>query len=217
MSLGKKGQLVSFIVLILIGFGVFGGVYYLEASNNPLADSVYNFLSSFTGYSRDMLRSPKGIYFLFFPYLATVAIIYGLLMEIGLFRHISGNEKEIIYFLIAGSWALFLIPTGILGAVVVFFYAWNAALAVIIFVLVFIIGAIFWGRKTITTSTTGYKIIQDLYDRRKQIENQQSRLTQDFLANRISRDKYHQKMRVLKEMIDDMNKRIKTLQETPHP
>jgi len=216
MILGKKGQIGSFIILILIAFGVFGGTYYLEATNNPLADSIYDFLSSFTGYSRDMLRSPNGIYFLFFPYLATVAIIFGLFMEIGLFRRIHGSKKEIIYFLIAGMWAMFLIPTGILGSVVVFFYAWSATMAIFLFVIAFIFGSALWARTSITVYRTEYGIIKELHDKREKVERKQSKLTKKFLDEKMSKEEYRRKLHALKEMINDINKRIKTLEETPH-
>ena len=216
MILGNKGQIASFLILIIIAFGGFGGLYYLEATNNPLSDSIYDFLSSFTGYSRDMLKTPYGIYFLFFPYLGTVAIIFGLFMEIGLFKHIHGSKKEIIYFIIAGAWALFLIPTGILGSFVVFLYGWAAVWSIFFFVIAFIIGSAFWARTSITVFRAEYGIIKQLYDRRDKLEEEQSKWTRKLIDKKISMGKYREEMRILKERIKDLNERIKTLEETPH-
>ena len=214
MILGKKGQIAGFLILIIIAFGGFWGLYYLEATNNPLADSIYDFFSSFTGYNRDMLKSPNGIYFLFFPYLATVAIIFGLFMEIGIFRHIHGSRKEIIYFIIAGTWAMFLIPTGILGSVVVFFYGWGATLAIFLFVLAFIVGSVFWARTGITVFRAEYGIIKELCGKRERLEHKQSQLTKKLLDKKIPMNEYREEMRVIKEKISDLNERIKTLEES---
>jgi len=87
----------------------------------------------------DWLGIPNVIYFIIFPYIAIVTVLYGVFSEIRIFR--SSTVKTILAIVIAGM----SLPTGALISTVYWMYTIGAWVAVFGFGLVFILGAILWG------------------------------------------------------------------------
>jgi len=86
----------------------------------------------------EWLTIPNVIYYLIFPFIAIVAVIYGILTEIRIFR--SANVKFILAFVMAGM----SLPTGAMITTVYLLYTAGAWVAVVAFGVLFFIGTILW-------------------------------------------------------------------------
>jgi len=85
------------------------------------------------------LAFPNFIYFIVFPFIAIVTVLYGVMTEIRIFR--STTVKTILSITMAGM----TLPTGIMLTTVYYLYSIGAWVAVAGFGVVFILGTILWG------------------------------------------------------------------------
>lgn len=81
---------------------------------------------------------PNIVYYLILPYLAIVAVIYGIMSDIRIFK--SQNVR----IFLSVSMAAMTLPSGVLISWVLTLYSFNAFFAAIAFGVVFFIGIIFW-------------------------------------------------------------------------
>lgn len=101
-------------------------------------DALAQFL--FPGMSREWLRIPDVLYYVILPFIAAFTVIYGLLRELRIFRH-APNKVNII---LAFCMAFLLLPSGIITLLVTILYAGGAAIGMIAFGVLFIIGIVLW-------------------------------------------------------------------------
>jgi len=128
----------------------------------------------------EWLTIPNVVYYLIFPFIAIVAVIYGILTEIRIFR--SANVKFTLAFVMAGM----SLPTGAMITTVYVLYTAGAWVAVVAFGCLFLLGTFFWaiGR--------GAQLKNELYD----IGNKMSEIKRKSLAldqqlgKGMSQDKY---------------------------
>jgi len=148
-SLLKLLLLSVFSILFLSNIGInltFAQTSY-QTQNIPTWNiggfqvDVQTWLSQTLGIPRDWAAWPTVFWLLILPYISTLAIIYGFLETIGIFR---GGHTTTIYLIIAAGWAMFLIPTGFLGTIATVFYSFGAMLSVIAFSVLFIFGVIIY-------------------------------------------------------------------------
>lgn len=171
--------LLSFLLAYSIFFAKI--VYSLEVEGKVCPpDLVTTSFSLWFGVPQEYLCFPDIFWLLILPYIATLAIIYGIFEEIGILRR--ATHKGTIYFVIAVAWALFLIPTGFLGTIAVWMYTFGAFASVITFMGIFFVGiAILWRTRILVRPgtiakeiTTGRKqvitTLEDLYNKRHELE-----------------------------------------------
>lgn len=141
---------VNLIVFLTIFFSLVSQAV-LAQTTNPFNLGPWNFSpGDLTSWLRLVMGNPPGvpdswfglpdfIYFVVFPFIAIVSLLYGLLSEIHLFQ--SQNVK----ITLAIAMAAISLPTGWL--IVFVYYAFSALSfwAVGVFVVVFFFGILFWG------------------------------------------------------------------------
>lgn len=86
----------------------------------------------------DWLVLPNLVYYIIFPFIAIVSVLYGIFSEIRIFK--STNVKFILAFVMAGM----SLPTGLMISTVYFLYTLGTWIAVIAFGFLFIFGTILW-------------------------------------------------------------------------
>ena len=162
--------LASFIILSTIFFNTVLAQY----TPVPVSwDQVRMWFSITLGIPEAWVEWPNAFWLIILPYFATLVIIFGLMEEIRIFRH--AEHKTTIYFLISLGWAMFLIPTGILGMIATWLYTAGAFISVIAFSIVFIVGVFWWGRRGWALWKPGGiedKIIQAKTEQLNRIDNQ---------------------------------------------
>jgi hypothetical protein len=129
----------------------------------------------------EWLTIPNVIYYLIFPFIAIVAVIYGILTEIRIFH--SSSVKGILAFVMAGM----SLPTGAMITTVYVLYTAGAWVAVVAFGVLFMLGTIFWalGR--------GSQLKNELYDignKMSELKRRSLILDQQFAKGQMSQDKY---------------------------
>ena len=129
----------------------------------------------------EWLTIPNVIYYLIFPFIAIVAVIYGILTEIRIFH--SANVKGILAFVMAGM----SLPTGAMITTVYVLYTAGAWVAVVAFGVLFMLGTIFWalGR--------GSQLKNELYDignKMSELKRRSLILDLQFAKGQMSQDKY---------------------------
>ncbi len=124
------GILPSFIIPALYG-DYFNG--YLSS----------DWLAGFLGVPSEVVSWPNIVWYTAFPLMATIAIIYGFMEELRIFR--NAPNSELIYMVIAVAWSFLLIRTGALGMIGKLLYRVGALTAVIVFTTVFILGVVMFG------------------------------------------------------------------------
>jgi hypothetical protein len=129
----------------------------------------------------EWLTIPNVVYYLIFPFIAIVAVIYGILTEIRIFR--STNVKFVLAIVMAGM----SLPTGAMITTVYVLYTIGAWFAVVAFGLLFIVGTILWaiGR--------GGQLKNELYDignKMSELKRRSLTLDQQFANGKMSQDKY---------------------------
>jgi len=90
---------------------------------------------------------PNVVYYLILPFIAIVAVVYGIISDLRIFRH-SRWTRSVISVAMAGM----TLPSGALIQAVYNMYSFNAAFAAIAFGVVFFIGVFIWGIGTTTGS-----------------------------------------------------------------
>lgn len=137
-------KIINFLFSLLLSINLF--IVFVSAQAIPPAFGaidVQGALSALLGVPRDVVAWPTIFWAIILPYFATVAIIIGIFEEIDIFRR--ARHKMWLYFFIALGWAMFLIPTGILGILGAFLYGIGALVSVITFMGMFFAGiAILW-------------------------------------------------------------------------
>jgi hypothetical protein len=109
---------------------------YLESLWDPKALAEW----VFPGMAEEWLRVPEVFYYVIFPFFTAMVVIYGILMELRIFRR--GSNK--LHVAIAFCFAFLLLPSGILTYIVNIFYAFGAFIGLIGFGILFIVGVILW-------------------------------------------------------------------------
>jgi len=87
----------------------------------------------------EWLQFPNVIYYLIFPFIAIVTVLYGVFSEIRIFR--SSAVKGTLAVVIAGM----SLPTGAMITTVYYLYTAGAWISIVMFGILFIVGAALWG------------------------------------------------------------------------
>lgn len=82
---------------------------------------------------------PNIVYYLILPFIAIVAVVYGIISDLRIFRY-TRWVRGVIAVAMAGM----TLPSGWLISAVLAFYAFNAEFAALAFGVVFFIGVILW-------------------------------------------------------------------------
>jgi hypothetical protein len=135
------GGVIVMFILLLLTFTV--GNYILSTAGPAFGYGGLRSMAEFLGIPSDTGTWPNALWFIIMPTMATLAIIYGFLEELRIFRH--AENATLIYTIIGIAWAGILMYTGALKVLAIFFYQVGALVAAIVFTTVFIIGAVLWG------------------------------------------------------------------------
>lgn len=217
MMFGKKGQIGAIIIIVIFCGVVIGGIYWAEVTGLPYAEGIRKTLANMLGVPEDLLKFPSAIYFLILPYLTTTIIIFGIFMELGIFRRVYGGKREIIYMVIAATWAMFLLPTGILGFVATWLYTVGALLSIAIFMILFVLGSVVWAKASYRGVKGRIGVLGDLYNERRDLMDRLRELAERYGAGRISEERYRERRGRLEQRLRWVNKRILTLEEAAPP
>ena len=95
----------------------------------------------FPGMSSEWLRIPDVLYYVILPFIASFAVVYGLLRELRIFRMNVPNKVNII---LAFCMTFMLLPSGILTWAITILYAGSAFIGIVAFGVLFIVGIILW-------------------------------------------------------------------------
>jgi hypothetical protein len=95
----------------------------------------------FPGMNSEWLRIPDVLYYVILPFIASFAVVYGLLRELRIFRMNVPNKVNII---LAFCMTFMLLPSGILTWVITILYAGSAFIGIVAFGILFIAGVILW-------------------------------------------------------------------------
>ena len=123
------------------------------------------------------------IYYIIFPFIAIMTVIYGILTDVRIFR--NDKTKWILSF----SMAAMTLPTGWLMAFVYFVYTFAASLAVVVFAIVFVFGTVLWG------IGKGYSFKGELVDTAKEINDirrQRKELRGRYIRGDITEEKWRE-------------------------
>ena len=130
-------MLIFMIMLFTLGNLLvenFGSVFGLSGGKNTVASLI--------GLGDEISKWPNVIWYTILPMMATLAILYGLLEELKLFR---GPSSTYVYVIIGITWSFLLMYTGMLKIISIFLFQLGAFIAVLMFGLVFIAGTFIWG------------------------------------------------------------------------
>jgi len=129
----------------------------------------------------EWLVLPNVIYYLVFPFVAIVAVIYGILSEIRIFR--SANVKGVLAFVMAGM----SLPTGAMITTVYYLYTFGAWVAVVTFGILFIFGTLLWG------VGRGSQLKRELYDLQSdmgRLKERSAQLDMEYSKGNINEGNY---------------------------
>lgn len=134
----KKLNLIVLVMFffILISQSVFAQYNFFQYNG---VQGLVGFILGNPNVPSDWLQLPNFIYFIVFPFIAIVAIIYGILSEIRIFH--SQNVRTILAIVMAAI----SLPSGALIAFVYYLFAFSAWVAVGTFGVLFIVGTLLWG------------------------------------------------------------------------
>lgn len=132
----KRLLIIVFALLLTSPTLVLAQEDYLESLWDPQALAQW----TFPGMSEEWLRVPEVFYYVIFPFFTAMVVIYGILMELRIFR--KGSNK--LHVAIAFCFAFLLLPSGILTYIVNIFYAFGAFFGLMGFGLLFIVGVALW-------------------------------------------------------------------------
>lgn len=163
-----------FFITLFFSLFVFSDLVLAQFATADVWGGTKSWFANTLGVPEDWIEWPNVFWLIMLPYIATLAIIFGLLEEIRIFRH--AEHKMIIYLIIAAGWAMFLIPTGFLGTVASVFYTIGAALSVIIFSLMFIFGVFIWAYVFLTTKRMESTYSSQLFEKRRHYEEELNRI-----------------------------------------
>ena len=99
-------------------------------------------LATFLGVPSDWLILPKVIYYVIIPFVVAVAVTYGILTELNIFRNSPARGK--INKFLAIAMAFLLLPSGILTQIVNYLYLGGTFVGLVGFGFLFIVGVVFW-------------------------------------------------------------------------
>lgn len=150
------------------------------------------------------LQFPNFIYFIVFPFVAIVTVIYGILTDIRIFR--SQNVRTILSIVIAAM----ALPSGALLYTVYALYTAGAWVAVVAFGLVFIFGTILWG---VGRGTALVSNIRAINDEIKTTNEKMKQLTADYENNTINQDQYLEKLAPLQARKRKLLSKVGTIEE----
>jgi len=152
----------------------------------------------------DWLVLPNIIYFIVFPFIAIVAVLYGILTEVRIFR--GTNVKFILSFVMAGM----ALPSGILVSAVYWLYLIDTTLAIFAFAALFFVGTIFWalGR--------GSQLKTELYDLQTELgrlKEESMKLDREYAESKTMTEKeYLEKKAVVIAKYKDRQNRLQNVQ-----
>jgi hypothetical protein len=138
----------------------------------------------FPGMDPQWLRIPDVLYYVILPFIAAFTVIYGLLRELRIFRHAPNKVNVILAFCMA----FLLLPSGIITLLVTILYAGGAALGMIAFGILFIIGIVLWFYGTTARLWDEYSpkalagAIKDYDNEYRQLQKEWSQLEQQRLS-----------------------------------
>jgi len=101
-------------------------------------------------FPNEWLVFPNIIYYLILPFVAIVAVVYGIISDLRIFRY-----TKWVRGVIAVAMAGMTLPSGWLIQAVLYLYSFNAAFAALAFGVVFFIGVILWAAGTTLRMTFG--------------------------------------------------------------
>ncbi len=215
--LGRKGQIGAFLAIVILICVIVGIIFYLDQTKVIDAEPFYIAVSEYFGIPKATILPPQLIYFVILPYVTTVFIIFGILMELGIFRHVYGKKRDVVYLIIAATWAMLLLPTGILGWLATILYSMGAIFAIIAFVGLFIAGSFIWMRAGIQRIKGTHGVIGDLYNERRDLEARLRELAERYASGRITADAYRTKRLRIQARINWIDERIRTLEKSVAP
>lgn len=140
------------------------------------------------GVPTEWLVVPDILYKIFIPYIVATTVIYGFLIELGLFRHTSDRVNIIL----ALSMAFLLLPSGLLTYIVSVFYAGGAFIALMGFGILFIFGVFLWSKGTRWRLESEYSIggqIDKIEERIEKYKIERSALNNKGAINLSSKEK----------------------------
>ena len=150
----------------------------------------------------NLLRLPNIFYFIIFPFISVVTIIYGIMSDIRIFR--SQNIRIVLSLMMAAI----SLPSGGLLTLVVLFFTFGAWLAVGAFGVLFIIGIGLWfyGR----TGEMKHRYY-DMLNEINRLKNESGQLDLLYSQGKIKRPQYMKKKEDLILRYKDLEARIQTL------
>ena len=130
----------------------------------------------FPGMSKDWVRMPNLIYYVIVPFITAVAVIYGILGQLRIFRDWKTN------LIISLCFAFLLLPSGILTTIVNIFYATGAFIGLISFGVLFVVGTLLWavGRGYGLYTETGVKEIREIRRNISKLNEEQGRILREI-------------------------------------
>lgn len=199
--IGRKGvQAVTrvFIVMMFVFtliFGILPFVFQQLSGQVPVFEDANSWLTALTGVKT--IKWPDIFFYFIMPYIATTFIIFGLMEEIGIFRHIREDTRAIFYAIIAIGWAASLIPTGFLGSIAVVLYQVGAIFAIIIFFIAFLGGGLLWAVAFGKAAKGALGEIDQLRSEKNTILQQLQTLDEQVATGAINRDNYTKRVTAL--------------------
>jgi len=171
------------------------------------------YFSQLLGVPEEWLEWPQVFWLLILPYIATLAIVYGIFEEIGILRR--APHRSTIYGIIAVAWALMLIPTGFLGTIAATLYTIGAMWSVIIFLVLFFGGSALlvrtrFGKYGREAWSAEMGMTKAKWEQIKALEAEVTNLKNQY-EDAIKKG-HHNVARELSERIDKLKAEIKDLQ-----
>lgn len=132
-----KMKYFVFTALLLVSFPI---VFAQQFSVEQIWDPQQVAQLLLPNMPEEWLRLPNVIYYLFIPFICVTAVIYGLMMELNIFRRASRKVSLVIALCFAFS----LLPSGVLVTVVSVLYSFGAFFGALAFFALFIVGSALW-------------------------------------------------------------------------
>lgn len=154
------------------------------------------------------------IWYILLPFISIVAVIYGIMYDIRLFRNKS------VIMVLSLAMAGMTLPTGWLIGFVYAVYSFNAAFAVVAFGVVFFVGILFWATGRFLGFGIGIvsevKMVKTTYNLVNDKKNEINRIQQELLRVAESNDPdKDNKITKLKRREDELNAQIRELERIP--
>lgn len=197
---------LGILILTALVFSFLPQAIFAQIGPNVPFDlkSMLSFVLGNSNIPSDWLLLPNVVYFVVFPFIAIVAVIYGILSEIRIFR--SANVKGVLAFVMAGM----SLPTGAMITTVYYLYTFGAWVAVVTFGVLFVFGTLLWGYGR------GSQLKNELYDLQTEmgrLKEESMHIDREYAEGRIKTEaEYIQRKNTTIAKYKDRQNRLQNIQ-----